>query len=139
MCSPRRSQHRNKAKALELLARRVGGALAQRRAAEESAQRLSLRGSGDRSERIRTYNAPHDRVRTVWKSNFRRLRHRRCPRNCGSSMAYNLTHWFTQVTDRRCHVTSPGVPRVLGGEIEVFVDALIQLDADERVAAFEAS
>ena len=63
MCSPRRSQHRNKAKALELLARRVGGALAQRRAAEESAQRLSLRGSGDRSERIRTYNAPHDRVR----------------------------------------------------------------------------
>ena len=62
MCSPRRSQHRNKAKALELLARRVGGALAQRRAAEESEQRLSLRGSGDRSERIRTYNAPHDRV-----------------------------------------------------------------------------
>ena len=62
MCSPRRSQHRNKAKALELLARRVGGALAQRRAADESAQRLSLRGSGDRSERIRTYNAPHDRV-----------------------------------------------------------------------------
>ena len=104
MCSPRRSQHRNKAKALELLARRVGGALAQRRAAEESAQRLSLRGSGDRSERIRTYNAPHDRV-----------------------------------TDHRCQVTSPGVPRVLGGEIEVFVDALIQLDADERVAAFEAS
>ena len=42
-------------------------------------------------------------------------------------------------TDHRCHVTSPGVPRVLGGEIEVFVDALIQLDADERVAAFEAS
>ena len=104
MCSPRRSQHRNKAKALELLARRVGGALAQRRAAEESAQRLSLRGSGDRSERIRTYNAPHERG-----------------------------------TDHRCHVTSPGVPRVLGGEIEVFVDALIQLDADERVAAFEAS
>ncbi len=54
-------------------------------------------------------------------------------------MAYNLTHWVTQVTDHRCHVTSPGVPRVLGGEIEVFVDALIQLDADERVAAFEAS
>ena len=64
---------------------------------------------------------------------------RRCPRNCGSSMTYNLTHWSTQVTDHRCHVTSPGVPRVLGGEIEVFVDALIQLDADERVAAFEAS
>ncbi len=62
MCSPRRSQHRNKAKALELLARRVGGALAQRRAAEESAQRLSLRGSGDRSERIRTYNFPQGRV-----------------------------------------------------------------------------
>jgi protein subunit release factor A len=82
----------------------VGGALAQQRAAEESAQRLSLRGSGDRSERIRTYNAPHDRV-----------------------------------TDHRCHVTSPGVPRVLGGEIEVFVDALIQQDAEERVAAFEAS
>ena len=40
----------------------VGGALAQQRAAEESAQRVSLRGSGDRSERIRTYNAPHDRV-----------------------------------------------------------------------------
>ena len=45
-----------------LIYAQVGGALAQQRAAEESAQRLSLRGSGDRSERIRTYNAPHDRV-----------------------------------------------------------------------------
>ena len=46
----------------EVRLHRRHGALALRRAAEEPAQRLSLRGSGDRSERIRTYNAPHDRV-----------------------------------------------------------------------------
>lgn len=57
-----RSQHKNKDKALKLIAARVRDA---RRAEEEKklgATRSSLLGSGDRSERIRTYNFPQDRV-----------------------------------------------------------------------------
>lgn len=64
-----RSQHRNKAKALKVLASRVVGAQAAAAAAARSASRAKLAGSGDRAERIRTYNAPHDRV-TDHRSGF---------------------------------------------------------------------
>ena len=64
-----RSQHRNKAKALKVLASRVVGARAAAAAAARSASRARLAGSGDRAERIRTYNAPHDRV-TDHRSGF---------------------------------------------------------------------
>ena len=57
-----RSQHRNKAKALKVLASRVHGAKRAADAAQRSESRARLAGSGDRAERIRTYNAPHDRV-----------------------------------------------------------------------------
>jgi len=61
-CQDERSQHKNKARALNLLAARLYEAERSRQAAEQSAARKSLVGSGDRSERIRTYNFPQGRV-----------------------------------------------------------------------------
>ncbi|WP_304440128.1 peptide chain release factor-like protein, partial [Oleiphilus sp. HI0066] len=57
-----RSQHKNKAKAMTLLASKLLSAEQEAAAAEQSSQRKSLVGSGDRSERIRTYNYPQGRV-----------------------------------------------------------------------------
>jgi peptide chain release factor 1 len=61
-CQEERSQHKNRAKALALLASRLVDAQRSRQAAERAATRKSLVGSGDRSERIRTYNFPQGRV-----------------------------------------------------------------------------
>ena len=57
-----KSQHKNKAKALKILRARLYDAERQRQAAERAANRKSQVGSGDRSERIRTYNFPQGRV-----------------------------------------------------------------------------
>lgn len=57
-----RSQHQNKAKALRILTARIADAQRAARDQARSAQVLSLVGRGDRSERIRTYNFPQDRV-----------------------------------------------------------------------------
>ncbi len=61
-CQDERSQHKNRAKALALLQARLLSAEQTKQAAEQSAQRRLLVGSGDRSERIRTYNFPQGRV-----------------------------------------------------------------------------
>lgn len=61
-CQDDRSQHRNKDKALQVLAARLKDRQQQEIHAREAAQRKSLVGSGDRSERIRTYNFPQGRV-----------------------------------------------------------------------------
>lgn len=61
-CQDERSQHKNKAKAMALLATRLADAQKQAAHAEQAATRKSLVGSGDRSERIRTYNYPQGRV-----------------------------------------------------------------------------
>ncbi|OIQ25540.1 peptide chain release factor 1 [uncultured Vibrio sp.] len=61
-CQDERSQHKNKAKAMTVLAARIVQAEEARRAAEVSDTRRNLLGSGDRSDRIRTYNYPQGRV-----------------------------------------------------------------------------
>jgi len=61
-CQDERSQHKNKARALSLLQARLVSAEEEKQAAEQAETRKSLVGSGDRSERIRTYNFPQGRV-----------------------------------------------------------------------------
>jgi len=61
-CQDGRSQHKNRAKAMSLLQARLLDAEQQKQASEQAEQRRSLVGSGDRSERIRTYNFPQGRV-----------------------------------------------------------------------------
>ncbi|SUA91577.1 Peptide chain release factor 1 [Pandoraea pulmonicola] len=61
-CQDDRSQHRNKDKALKVLAARIKDAQLRAQQAKEAATRKSLIGSGDRSERIRTYNFPQGRM-----------------------------------------------------------------------------
>ncbi|ADZ92184.1 peptide chain release factor 1 [Marinomonas mediterranea] len=61
-CQDERSQHKNRAKAMALLASRLKAAEEDKAAAEQSETRRSLVGTGDRSDRIRTYNYPQGRV-----------------------------------------------------------------------------
>ncbi|HEX4870728.1 MAG TPA: peptide chain release factor 1 [Nevskiaceae bacterium] len=61
-CQEERSQHKNRAKALALLSARLLDAERSRQTGDIAAQRKQLVGSGDRSERIRTYNFPQGRV-----------------------------------------------------------------------------
>ncbi len=61
-CQDERSQHKNRARAMSLLQARLLDAKVSAQAAEQAEARKSLVGSGDRSERIRTYNFPQGRV-----------------------------------------------------------------------------
>jgi peptide chain release factor 1 len=61
-CQDDRSQHRNKAKAMQVLLARIQEKDRSERAAKEAATRKGLIGSGDRSDRIRTYNFPQGRA-----------------------------------------------------------------------------
>jgi peptide chain release factor 1 len=61
-CQDERSQHKNRARAMSLLRARLRDAEQQKRATQTAEHRRSLVGSGDRSEKIRTYNFKEDRV-----------------------------------------------------------------------------
>ena len=61
-CQDDRSQHRNKAKAMQVLSARIQEKDRSERAAKDAALRKGLIGSGDRSDRIRTYNFPQGRL-----------------------------------------------------------------------------
>ncbi len=90
MMQEERSQHRNRAKAMNVLRSRLYDAERQRLDSERSADRKQQVGSGDRSERIRTYNFPQGRV-----------------------------------TDHRINLTLYKLDRVIEGEFDEIIDALI--------------
>jgi len=88
--SSEKSQHQNRAKAMQILRSRLYDMERQRADSERSADRKSQVGSGDRSERIRTYNFPQGRV-----------------------------------TDHRINLTLYKLDRMMIGEIDEVVDALL--------------
>ncbi len=97
-----KSQLQNKNKAFALLRTKLYDLELQRRQAEASAQRLSQIGTGDRSEKIRTYNFPQGRV-----------------------------------TDHRINLTLYKLERVMDGDIQEILDALISADQAKRLSEFE--
>jgi peptide chain release factor 1 len=97
-----RSQIKNKAKALKVLRARLYEAERAKREAERAATRKSQVGSGDRSDKIRTYNFPQNRV-----------------------------------TDHRINLTLYKIDRVLMGELDEIIEALIADDQATRLAELE--
>jgi len=100
--SSEKSQHQNRAKAMKVLQARLYDM--QRTAADtaRSEARKSQVGSGDRSERIRTYNFPQGRV-----------------------------------TDHRINLTLYNLPKVIEGDLDELLDALIAEDQAARLASLE--
>ncbi len=89
-CQDEKSQHKNKAKALKILRARLLEKAREEQQAAITASRRSMVGSGDRSERIRTYNFPQSRL-----------------------------------TDHRINLTLYSLDRILDGDLDPVVDALI--------------
>ncbi len=99
-CQDEKSQHKNKAKALKILRARLLERARQEQQSEIAASRKAMVGSGDRSEKIRTYNFPQSRV-----------------------------------TDHRVNVTLHTLERVLDGDLDPIVDALVTRQQAEQLAA----
>ena len=94
-----KSQHKNKAKALSVLRSRLYDRELARQREADSVARRSMVGGGDRSEKVRTYNFPQDRL-----------------------------------TDHRINLDLSALPRVMDGEIDRLIDALVMADQAERLA-----
>jgi peptide chain release factor 1 len=94
-----KSQHKNKAKALSVLRSRLYDRELMKQREADSAARRSMVGGGDRSDKIRTYNFPQDRV-----------------------------------TDHRIGLDLSALPRVMDGEIDRLIDALVMADQADRLA-----
>ena len=99
-CQDERSQHKNRARALSILASRLREQEQRAKQEQEAATRRKLVGSGDRSERIRTYNFPQGRI-----------------------------------TDHRINLTLYRLERVLEGDLDELIDALIAEDQAEQLTA----
>ncbi len=98
-CQDERSKIKNMARAMGVLRSRLWDLEQQKRATAEEMARRSQVMTGDRSEKIRTYNFPQDRV-----------------------------------TDHRINMTVYNLPRVLEGDIDPFIDALIVQDQAQRLS-----
>jgi len=101
-CQDGKSQHKNRAQAMKVLRSRLYDHMRQERDAELAAERRSQVGSGDRSERIRTYNFPQGRV-----------------------------------TDHRINLTLHRLDRVLLGELDGLIEALMAEDEAARLAVLQ--
>jgi len=97
-CQDEKSQHKNKAKGLKILRARLLERAREEQQAAISASRRSMVGSGDRSERIRTYNFPQSRL-----------------------------------TDHRINLTVHTLDRILDGELDSVMDALITSHEADRL------
>ncbi len=97
-CQDEKSQHKNKAKALKVLRARLFEIESQRQHQQLAEARRKMVGSGDRSERIRTYNFPQNRV-----------------------------------TDHRINLTLYCLDRVLEGELDPIIDALILEEQTQKL------
>ncbi len=89
-CSEERSQHKNRDKAMRLLKVRIAEVEALKKQKERASERAQQVGSGDRSERIRTYNFPQNRI-----------------------------------TDHRINLTKYNLDKVMEGELEEIINALV--------------
>ena len=99
-CQDEKSQHKNKAKALKILRARLLEHAREEQQSEIAASRRAMVGSGDRSEKIRTYNFPQSRV-----------------------------------TDHRVSLTLHTLERVLDGDLDSIVDALVTRQQAEALRA----
>ncbi|MDE6285049.1 MAG: peptide chain release factor 1 [Bacilli bacterium] len=98
-CQTERSQLRNKERAMELLKIKINDEIVRSQESEIGAQRKSKIGTGDRSEKIRTYNYPQNRV-----------------------------------TDHRINFSTMSLDRVMDGELEPIISALINEDLKLKLA-----
>ena len=101
-----KSQHKNRAKARRILAARVHEHFRSQQAAEEAAARKAMIGSGDRSQRIRTYNFPQNRCTD-----------HRLKGEGQEGANFNLD-------------------RVIAGDMDPLIDALVAHDKAQRLASF---
>ena len=91
-------QHKNKAKAMSVLRSRLYDMKLTEQREQDSAARRLMVGGGDRSEKIRTYNFPQDRL-----------------------------------TDHRIKLDLSALPRIMDGDLDRLIDALVMADQADRL------
>lgn len=98
-CQDEKSQHKNKARAISILRSRIKEAEREKNHEARSAEKKAQIGSGDRSEKIRTYNYPQNRL-----------------------------------TDHRIHFTSHNLDKIMEGDLEELLQALITKEKELKLA-----